>query len=562
MKFPIRLFQVAIVACLFSSCIFDNTKEAEVDTPEELWPSTYNDSAEVAANADHPFGRMRYKLIQSKVQDRDAIFKGFYQEVMAFSDARYEELRPLILEQSIPAIQASVKSGAFTYEELVLFYLKRIYRYELNPETTLYTIMALNPKVLEEARALKANADGEHPVYGLPILLKDNIGTQEMKTTAGAIALMENQTEDAFIVEQLKKKGALILGKVNLSEWAYFMCTGCPVGYSAVGGQTLNPYGRKIFESGGSSSGSGTSMAANYAVAAVGTETSGSILSPSSQNSVVGMKPTIGLLSRTGIVPISSTLDTPGPMTRSVIDNAIVMDAMRGFDIGDDDSVKADWPAGWYRTTEADAVKGKRFGVFNQLVERDSVYKATVEKLERAGAKIVLMDSPEIGLPGFITLLNIDMKVDLVSYLSTMPKDTEAVKVRSVADVVEFNLQDTLTRVPYGMQLLEGIVADTTSQESLEAIKKQLQTNGRLYFNQLMNENQLDAVLSLNNAHAGFAAVAKYPALTIPMGYTAEGEPRSLTLIGKQFQEGKLYRLGAPIESLLQARKTPEGYTD
>ena len=155
-----------------------------------------------------------------------------------------------------------------------------------------------------------------------------------------------------------------------------------------------------------------------------------------------------------------------------------------------------------------------------------------------------------------------DMKADMVSYLSTQLKDTQAVTVRSVADVVEFNKKDTVVRVPYGMQLLEGIVADTTSAESLLAIKKQLQQNGRAYFNQLMNDNQLDAVLSLNNAHAGFAAVAKYPALTIPMGYTAEGEPRSLTLIGKQFQEGKLYRLGAPIEALLQARKTPEGYTD
>ena len=153
-------------------------------------------------------------------------------------------------------------------------------------------------------------------MYGMPVLIKDNINTSGMPTTAGAIALLENEnTEDAFIIKKLKEAGALILGKSNLSEWAYYFCGTCPVGYSATGGQTLNPYGRAIFESGGSSSGSGASVAANYAVAAVGTETSGSITSPSSQNSVVGLKPTIGLLSRTGIVPISTTLDTPGPMT-------------------------------------------------------------------------------------------------------------------------------------------------------------------------------------------------------------------------------------------------------
>ena len=562
MNLHTRLVQLALLCSLLTSCIFNNSNEVVQEPPQELWPSAYSDSVEVAATADNEFVRMRYKLIQSRVQDRDAIFSSLHTEVMAFPENRYQALKPLVLEQSIPNLQESIKQEKLSYEELVLFYLKRIFKYELNPETSLYSIMALNPSILEEARSLKPNADGEHPVYGMPILLKDNIGTEGMKTTAGAIALMENQTDDAFIVERLKSKGALILGKVNLSEWAYFMCRGCPVGYSAVGGQTLNPYGRKIFESGGSSSGSGTSMAANYAAAAVGTETSGSILSPSSQNSVVGMKPTIGLLSRTGIVPISSTLDTPGPMTRSVIDNALVLDAMRGFDMEDDDSVKADWEEGWYLSKEEDALAGKKYGAFNQLIERDSVYKATIEKLEAAGAEIIRFDSPEVGLPGFLNLLNIDMKHDLVAYLSTQPKDTQAVKVRSVADVVAFNRLDTLLRVPYGQQLLEGIVADSTSLEELAQIKRQLQINGRSFLNDLMNTHQLDAVLSLNNRHAAYAAVAHYPALTIPMGYSVEGEPRNLTLIGKQFQEGKLYRLAAPIETLLKARKMPAGYTD
>ena len=305
-----------------------------------LW-KTYNDSSDVAVSQEHEKSRMRYKLIQSRVSDRNESFRPLYHEVAEMSETDYNQLKPLILEQDIPTIQRHIKDGKLTYEKLVRFFLYRIYRFELDSSTTLHTIIALNENVVEEARELdNLISEDRHPIFGMPILLKDNIGTAGMNTTAGAIALKDNETEDAFIVKQLKKNKALILGKVNLSEWAYYMCNGCPLGYSAIGGQTLNPYGRGVFETGGSSAGSGTSVAANYAVAAVGTETSGSILSPSSLNSVVGLKPTIGLLSRSGIVPISSTLDTPGPMTKNVIDNAILLSAMTGKDMADNKSVR------------------------------------------------------------------------------------------------------------------------------------------------------------------------------------------------------------------------------
>ena len=217
--------------------------------------------------------------------------------------SEYTRLKPMVLEQPIPVVQEHIRNGDLTYEELCRFFLYRIYTYELDNSTTLNTVIALNPDIIRQARqrdaALQADPEASrHPIFGMPILLKDNINTEGMPTTAGAIALQGNRTADAFIVERLKEKGALILGKVNLSEWAYYFCEGCPVGYSAIGGQTLNPYGRRVFETGGSSSGSGTAMAAGYAMGAVGTETSGSILSPSSQNSVVGLKPTVGLLSR------------------------------------------------------------------------------------------------------------------------------------------------------------------------------------------------------------------------------------------------------------------------
>ncbi|MGK0414542.1 MAG: amidase [Polaribacter sp.] len=304
-------------------------------------------------------------------------------------------------------------------------------------------------------------------MFGMPILLKDNINTKEMPTTAGAVALQRNFTKsDAFIVEKLKENGALILGKVNLSEWAYFFCSGCPVGYSAIGGQTLNPYGRAVFETGGSSSGSGAAVAANFAVAAVGTETSGSITSPSSQNSVVGLKPTIGVFSRTGIVPISSTLDTPGPMTKNVIDNAIFMNAMLGFDKDDKASkeIETDYLQNGFRNN----FEGKKLGVLKTLLS-DSIYALTVDQLKKAGAEILEITPPKISFDGFLTLLNIDMKYDLPTYLKNHAD--KSIFVKNVTDVVEFNKKDSLLRAPYGQQLFEGILKDSTSLEGLELEK-------------------------------------------------------------------------------------------
>ncbi len=534
--------------------------ESAVDENLVLW-TPYNDSAEVAANKEHANKRMRYKLIQSKVLDKNEVFRPLYREVSQVSKEEYERLKPMILEQDIPNIQAFVKEGKLTYEELVLFYLYRIYKYELDNETTLNTIIALNKEVVDEARKRdKERKEGHHPIYGMPILLKDNIDTEGMNTTAGALIFTKNNTDDAFIVEKLKAKGALILGKVNLSEWAYYLCDGCPVGYSAFGGQTLNPYGRKVFETGGSSAGSGTSMAANYAVAAVGTETSGSILSPSSQNSVVGLKPTIGLLSRSGIVPISSTLDTPGPMTRNVTDNAIVLDAMMGKDADDPSSVGKDFGKNWFQNLSTSEINGKRFGAFSNLLEGDSIYKLTLDKLKAAGAEIVVIDPPTMPLDGFISILNLDMKVDLPAYIASHVENKKDITVQEVADIIDYNLQDSLLRIPYGQARFNAIVSDTVSMKQLAIIKSNLEEQTRNFFNEAIDNNQLDAVLSINNYHAAYAAVAKYPALTIPMGYKATGEPISLTFIGKQFEEARLLELGAGYEKINKVREIPEGY--
>jgi len=556
-----KLKNILLVFILVLGLSCNENKKGEQE-PMLLWEA-YNDSAEVAANAEHEVSRMRYKLIQSKVLDKNEVFRPLYTQVSQFTEAEYNELKPLVLEQNIPSIQEHVRNKKLNYEKLVLFYLYRIFKYELNNETTLNTVIALNKDVVDEARKLdeQFNADPSaerHPIYGMPILLKDNINTKGMRTTAGAIAMQENTVEDAFIVRQLKSKKALILGKVNLSEWAYYLCSGCPVGYSAVGGQTLNPYGRRIFETGGSSSGSGTSVAANYAVAAIGTETAGSILSPSSQNSVVGLKPTIGALSRSGIVPISSTLDTPGPMTKNTVDNRIVMSALVGKDNQDPKSV-GNTP-NFLNTLQDDTnLAGKRFGVFKGLMEGDSIYKATVEKMKAAGAIIVPFSPPQVNLDGFLSILNIDMKNDLPAYIDAYASK-EKVKISSIADVVEFNAADSLVRIPYGQALFEGILADTTTAKELVGIKSTLQSNGRKYFDDALDTHQLDAILSINNYHAAFAAVAEYPALTIPMGYKISGEPISLTFIGKAFQEETLYSLGHAFEQVHTARKIPSQY--
>ena len=520
----------------------------------------YDESFEIKEQQNHEINRMRFKLIQSKYLDMNEVFKPFEEDLAYFSEEDYENLKPYILEKNIPSLQTSVKNGILSYEKIALFYLYRIRKFESNNKLALHSIITLNPDILKEARAKDKNhsTNKTNTLYGLPILLKDNINTIGMPTTAGAFVLNNNiKTDDAFIVKKLKEQGALILGKVNLSEWAYYFCSGCPVGYSAVGGQTLNPYGRKVFETGGSSSGSGVAVAANFAVAAVGTETSGSILSPSSQNSVVGLKPTIGLLSRTGIVPISSTLDTPGSMTKNVIDNAILLTALLGEDSKDVATIGNNQQINYVEELEMATLKGKRLGVIKELLN-DSIYKTTIDKLRNHGVEIIEFDPPQVSLRGFLTLLNNDMKKDLPIYLKKYA-DTN-LQASSINDVLKFNLKDSIKRAPYGQQLFEGILKDTTSNETFKIVKENLHQSGIEFLNTPIKKYQLDAILSINNYHAGFAAVAKYPCLTVPMGYKNTGEPISLTFIAKPNQEQKLLQLGYAFEQLTKIRKLPVNY--
>ncbi len=541
------VFLIAFVI-VFISCKEETTKVSF---------KKYDEYAALVEQQNHKSKRMQFKLFQSKYLDMNAVFAPFEKELSQFTEEEYNTLKPMILERDIPTLQAHIVNGNLSYEKLTLFYLYRIRKFESDPTKSLNSIIALNPNVLDEARQKdkEKGANSAYSIYGMPIFLKDNINTNNMPTTAGAIALVENiNTKDAFIVARLKQNGALILGKVNLSEWAYFFCSGCPLGYSAVGGQTLNPYGRGEFETGGSSAGSAVTIAANFAVAAVGTETSGSITSPSSKNSVVGLKPTIGVLSRTGIVPISSTLDTPGPMTKNVVDTMILLNSMFGYDRNDTASVDK---IGIHEVELINAtLEGKRFGVLKSLLS-DSIYKTSVEKIKKAGGVIIVLNPEQAKMPGFLTLLNIDMKHDLPQYLAN--NADKNVKVNSVKDVALFNLKELKLRAPYGQQLFDGIVKDSTTLEELEVVKHNLKSAGKKYLQGIIDE-KLDAILSINNYHSGVAAVAKYPTLTVPMGYKTNGEPISLTFIGKPFSERILLKMGYSFEQLTKARKLPKKY--
>ena len=515
----------------------------------------YDEKKELIANADHPIKRMQFKRIQSQHTDRNSFFVPFKETLLTFNQADHDKIKPYILEQDIPTIQKHVKAGRLTYEQLTLFYLYRIYKYELDQNTFLNAIISLNPNVLDQARKLdqEEKDQGSHLVYGMPILLKDNIDALPMATTAGAAAMAQNYPKkSAFLVEQLRSKGALILGKVNMSEWAYYFCQECPVGYSAMGGQTLNPYGRRIFETGGSSSGSGAAVAANYAIAAIGSETSGSILSPSGKNSLVGLKPTIGAVSRSGIVPISSSMDTAGPMTKNVIDNAILMSALVGVDPNDSYSFES-LPIR-FDYLDTISFKGLRLGL-NRNFEEDSLMKIAVDKIKSEGAEIILFTPPKINLDQFRTLLDVDMRSDLPKYFISFAHSK--LGLDSLKDVVDFNSKDSLLHAPYGQGIFQRISKENRYQADFESTKKLIMLTAQSYFQDVIDNYNLDAFLSIDNYSALNAAAAHFPALGVPMGYTVSGQPKNITFIAPSKNEQLLLELGAAFERLHQPRMLP-----
>ena len=516
----------------------------------------YDEKSEIIENSTHEISRMRYKRIQSLSSDKNKIFSPFYPFLKSYDLAYHESIKEFIVNKDISTIQAYISEDKFSYEDLVKFFIYRIYKHELDKNLYLNAIISLNPNVINEARELDKKAQKDNLLYGIPILVKDNINVKDLTTTAGASVFINNYVDNnAFVINQLKKNDVLILGKLNMSEWAYYFCRPCPVGYSSLGGQTLNPYGRKIFESGGSSSGSGVSVAANYALASLGSETSGSILSPSSKNSLVGLKATIGSLSRSGIVPISSFYDTSGPMTTNVYDNVLLFNAMIGYDKNDEQSYEAN------RININEMLDFNTSNIkvgLSNIYNNDSLIYNALQDLKKIGVKSVFYESKPYSIPDFRNILTSDMKRDLPEYI--LDYGNKSLTVKNIRDIVNFNNRDTFLHAPYNQILFKGILNDSTTNRKLEEMKEETRSKATDYLNKIMKDKNFDIFVSVDNNMAGIAAAAHFPALTIPMGYRKNGQPKNITFITRSNNEQLLYNLGFHYERVSMRRKTPDIY--
>jgi len=525
------------------------------NNPIIVWEN-YDESQEIEENSNHKISRMRYKRLQSLTKDRNEIFKPFYDFLKSYDIVYHDSIKDLILNQDISSIQSHISKGRFNYEDLVKFYIYRIYKFEMDTDLYLNSIISLNSEIINEAKELDRKNNPDNLLYGIPILVKDNINVEGMVTSAGASVFRNNFIDNnARVIDNLKSNNVLILGKLNMSEWAYYFCRPCPVGYSSLGGQTLNPYGRKVFESGGSSSGSGVSIAANFAAASIGTETSGSILSPSSKNSLVGLKPTIGSVSRSGIVPISSFFDTSGPMTTNVYDNALLFNSMIGYD--DEDKLS-------YSADKIDLEEMENFNPKNVVAGissnylNDSLITIALNDLKIIGILNTVYNPEEYSLPSFRSILTSDMKRDLPTYISKYAN--KDIQVLNVTDIIEFNNKDTLINAPYGQYLFNQIKKDKVSDSDLNQMKVNTKSLATNYLNKIMINYDFDFFISVDNSMAGIAAAAHFPALTIPMGYRDDGQPSNITFITTSKNEQLLYNIAYRYEKQSKRRVAPIKY--
>ncbi|GAA4354545.1 amidase [Hymenobacter saemangeumensis] len=485
-------------------------------------------------------------------------------------------------EATVADLQARMAKGTETARSLCQHYLKRIEA--LNAAgPKLRAVIETNPDALSIADALdKERKAGKlrGPMHGIPVLIKDNIDTaDQMLTTAGALALEGNRAaQDAFIVKQLRAAGAVILGKTNLSEWANFRSTRASSGWSSRGGQTRNAYVLNRSPS-GSSSGSGTAAAANLCAVAVGTETDGSVVSPASSSGLVGLKPTIGLLSRSGIIPISSTQDTAGPMTRSVRDAAVLLGAMTGADPADATTrtapaARLDYTAG----LKPDALKGQRLGVEKQHLQgppaASALLKAALEVLRQQGATIVEVEIEKYTNPlneAEFDVLLYEFKDGVNRYLAGANAP-----VKTLADVIAYNRKNAEKAMPYFQQEILEMAEKTDGLGSAKyraAVQKTV-AGARKALNDALQQNQLAAIVGITSgpswcidlvngdystgvSFSSPAAMAGYPHLTVPMGQV-HGLPVGLSFVGAAYQEAQLLALGYAYEQASKLRKAPE----
>lgn len=468
-----------------------------------------------------------------------------------------------VIEATITMIQRALEEETLTSEELVLFYMDRISR----EGKITNAILELNPHALQIAQTLdfeRRTSGKRSMLHGIPILLKDNIDTGDaMHTSAGSLAL-ENYyaPQDAFLVKQLRNAGAILLGKTNMTEWANFMSAEMPNGWSSRGGQVLNPYGQ--FEVGGSSSGSAVAVGTNLAVASIGTETTGSIIHPSSQNGIVGLKPTIGAISRSGIIPLSVTQDTAGPMARTVTDVAIVFEALLGQDPDDPITIysqKYD-SAHCLDYLKKESLQGISIGIASSVFrnevspERMKLFKESLKTLEQLGAKII----PDIDLGtkesdlGYNVLLH-ECKAALNHYLGKTPITNP---IRSIADIISFNNNHPEKTLRYGQELLKKINERTgllVEQPYIEALLRNRHLARKVALGKALEQNGVDILAFPQDHGCSFEAAAGYPAITVPAGITDSGEPFGLTFTGPAYSELSLLGYAYAFEQQTQVRR-------
>jgi len=485
-------------------------------------------------------------------------------------------------EITIDELQQKMKSGEYTSRSITEMYLKRINDIDKNGPA-INAVIELNPDALNIADGLdneRKSGKVRGPLHGIPVLIKDNINTADkMMTTAGALALEGNKaSKDAFIIKHLREAGAVLLGKTNLSEWANFRSSRSTSGWSSRGGQTKNPVMLDRNPC-GSSSGSGAAVAANLCAVAIGTETDGSVIAPSSFCGIVGIKPTVGLLSRSGIIPISKTQDTAGPMARTVKDAAILLGMLTGVDSDDPVTNESNGKAqkDYTQFLDANGLKGKKIGVEKSFMEGHEgvvgLYKQAIDILKNQGATIVeveLLKATKDAGSGEFTVLQYEFKDGVNKYLSAANA-----KVKTLADVIAFNKQNEAKAMPYFKQeTLESCNAkgDLNNKEYLDALKKS--TSTRKIIDDIMDKNKLDAIagtsiglpccIDLINGDydTGFyfcppAARAGYPHITVPMG-TVHDLPVGLSFIAGAYREDEIIKLGYAFEQATKKRTRPK----
>ena len=488
-------------------------------------------------------------------------------------------------ELTIAELQAGMMDGRFTARSIVDAYLGRVERLD-RQGAALHSFIEVNP----EAPAIADRLDRERReggrvrsvLHGIPVLLKDNIDTADrMTTTAGSLALMGSvPAQDSSVASRLRDAGAILLGKANMSEWANIRSTRSSSGWSARGGQCRKPYVLDRTPC-GSSSGSAAAVAANLAAVAIGTETDGSIVCPSSANGIVGVKPTVGLVSRAGIIPISHSQDTAGPMTRTVRDAAIVLTVLAAADRRDPASQYPGRETHDYTTfLDADGLRGARIGVarsfFTYHGAVEGVFDAALDGMRKQGA--VLIDPVDFALPPTVdalelTVLQYELKADLNAYLSGLGA---GVGVRSLEDVIRFNNEHRDREMPYfGQELFieaqaKGPLTDAVYLRNLETIRRAARENG---IDAVMRAQRLDALVAptggpawtidlVNGDHFGGgsstpAAVAGYPNITVPAGQVM-GLPVGLSFFGGAWSEPALFRVAYAFEQATMHRQAPK----